>query len=223
MQMLIRKASARMFAKPSVIHGWRTERMRAMIDLLRLPSGARVVDLGGSEFNWRLIEHDFHITLVNLPGFNPSITDPARFSSVEGDACDLRDVFADGGFDLVFSNSTIEHVGGPERRAAFAAECYRLAPACWVQTPSERFPIEIHTGVPFYWKLPEWTRRAMLRNWAKTLPGWVEMIRETRLVTEAELWTLFPDAKIYRENRYGFEKSYSFYRPFPTEPGVPRS
>jgi hypothetical protein len=215
MQILLRKASDRLFGKPSVIHRWRAERMRDMLARLCLPAGARVIDLGGSEFNWRLVEHDFHVTLVNLPGFNPSLTDPARFTSIEGDACDLRGVVPDGSFDLVFSNSTIEHVGGPERRALFAAECHRLAPAFWVQTPSERFPIEIHTGVPFYWKLPERARRAMLRKWEKTMPGWVAMIRETWLVTEHELRSLFPDAKVYREKRYGFEKSYSFYRPFP--------
>ena len=166
-----------------------------MLDRLRIPTHSRIVDLGGSEFNWRLIDHDYHVTLVNLPGFNPPPSDPDRFTCIEADACHLKDVFEDMSFDLVFSNSTIEHVGDESRQELFAKEIQRLAPAYWVQTPSSRFPIEIHTAVPFYWSLPASMRESLLARWEKKLPGWTRMIRETRILSRSRMESLFPARK----------------------------
>lgn len=103
--------------------------MLQMVRLLGLPPGARIVDLGGSEYVWKLFDHNYHVTLVNLPGFNPPVSDPNRFDHVEADACDLQGTFSDNSFDAVFSNSTIEHVGDEARQEAFAAEARHLAPA----------------------------------------------------------------------------------------------
>ena len=89
-----------------------------------------------------------------------------------------------------------------------------MPPAYWVQTPSPRFPVEIHTGVPFFFRLPAAVRRRMIDGWSRRLPNWADMIRATDVVSEGEMRRLFPDARTFRERRYGFEKSYSFYRPF---------
>ncbi len=212
MQSLIKRISRIAFSNPNMIPKWRGERMRAMVKLLNLPDRARIVDLGGSEYNWKLIDHNFHVTMVNLPGFNPAVSDPTKYEAVEGDACDLRGQYADNSFDAVFSNSVIEHVGDESKQALFAAEARRLAPVYWVQTPSPRFPIEIHTGVPLYWKLPAGMRENMLNRWNKKWPGWVDMIRETRVLSLARLRELFPDGKVYQERRLGLEKSNSMYR-----------
>jgi hypothetical protein len=212
MQALVRQVAGRLYRNESVVYAWRRERMRAMRSLLELPSRARVIDLGGDEFLWSLFDHDFHVTFVNLPGWVKRLPDPARYSMVEGDACDLKGVFPDRCFDLCFSNSTIEHVGGAEAQSRFAAEVRRLAPAYWVQTPSSRCPLEVHTGVPFYWSLPPWVRERLLRHWEQGLPGFTAMVRNTTVLTDNRLKELFPDGKIFRERRFGFEKSYSVYR-----------
>ncbi|HEX4060865.1 MAG TPA: UDP-N-acetylmuramoyl-tripeptide--D-alanyl-D-alanine ligase [Streptosporangiaceae bacterium] len=47
-------------------------------------------------------------------------------------------------YDLVFSNSLIEHVGGHERRERFADTVHQLSGAYWVQTPYRYFPVEPH-------------------------------------------------------------------------------
>lgn len=52
-------------------------------------------------------EPDIHITLLNL---YPVQTKYPNFTSVVGDGTDLKQ-FGDGEFDVVFSNSVIEHVG----------------------------------------------------------------------------------------------------------------
>jgi hypothetical protein len=213
MQQLLRDLAVQIYSdEKSLVSRWRADRMRAMMRLVRLPDDARVVDLGGSEYNWRLFPHNLHVTLVNLPDWDQKVSDPARFAVVGADACDLRDIFADRSFDFAFSNSTIEHVGDARRQEAFAAEVRRLAPAYWVQTPSSRCPIEAHTGVPFYWSLPAGIRRGLMRRWERDLPGWAEMVKETRILNRRRMQELFPDGRLYRERRFGVEKSYSLYR-----------
>jgi len=217
MQVFIRKLTDRLYDKEkSFIHRWRSERLLAMMKRVHLPSKARIIDLGGSEWIWNLLDHDYHVTMVNLPGWNPPVSNPEQFVRIEADACDLKDVFPDRSFDLAFSNSTIEHVGDEERQAPFASEVRRLGVAYWVQTPSSRFPIEAHTGVPFYWKMPDWARARFHRSWEEKLPNWNSMMLNTRLLSRRRMQELFPDGQVYLEHRFAFEKSYSFYRPYDT-------
>jgi len=91
----------------------------------------------------------------------------------------------------------------------------RLGKAYWVQTPSGKFPIEPHTGIPFYWKLPQKIRKKMIKKWEVTLPGWTEMVKGTVLVTEQEMKKFFPESKIFYERKFLiFEKSYSFFKEY---------
>jgi Methyltransferase domain len=193
----------------------RARRMQDMLRLLKLPPRARIVELGGTEANWKLIDHDFHITLVNLPGGNPPVSDPKVFESLEGDACDLKGMFADNSFDVAFSNSVIEHVGPEDRQAQFASEVRRLAPAYWVQTPSPLFPLEAHTRIPFYWQRSPKSRQAILDRWAQRVPVWTEMLRDTRVLSAKRMQELFPDGQLYQEKVFGIEKSNAMYKPYP--------
>jgi SAM-dependent methyltransferase len=62
---------------------------------------------------------------------------------VQGDACALP--FADGEFDIVFSNAVIEHVGDRERQRQLVSEALRVGRRIFITTPNCRFPIEVHT------------------------------------------------------------------------------
>lgn len=199
-------------ASGGFIRRWRAQRMQEMLQRLALPRGARVLDLGGTEALWTLVDHDLHVTLVNLPGSDVRLADPARFAVRYGDACALPEL-ADGSFDLAFSNSVIEHVGDEARQAAFAGEVRRLGRAYWVQTPSDTFPLEAHTGVPFYWRLPESLRARMLARWRARSPNWAYAIEHTRVLPLARMRALFPDGEVFVERKLGFEKSYALYRP----------
>lgn len=195
-----------------LFQGWaRRRRMRTMLARLGVDSGTTVLDLGGQPGTW---DHDFvprlDITILNLPGVaqHPrSSTQPHRWSYVEGDACSLER-FADRSFDFVFSNSVIEHVGNPARRAQFAREVQRLGTRYWVQTPSIWFPLEAHTGMPFWWFYPTALRELILRRWHKKLPAWTDMVRGTTVVTRSELRRLFPQGTILVERFLGLPKSY---------------
>jgi hypothetical protein len=191
---------------------WRLERMKQFIALVKPPSNAKIIDLGGHLPMWQWFEHDFEVTLVNLPGSYKTSGKVGKYTLVEGDATNLSDSFEDQSFDIVFSNSVIEHVGDESKQADFASEVMRLGKAYWVQTPSNYWPIEPHTGVIGYWLLPEFARQNLHKSWEKELPVWTEMIRGTRLLTRNRMRELFPDGNFYIERKLLLEKSYSAYK-----------
>lgn len=150
MQMILKRRIRRALRKwayehDSIVARGRRQRMLDMLRLTNVPKDARILDLGGTEYMWMLFPHNHHVTLLNLPGSFRSPKNDSCFQYVEGNACDLREQFDAGVFDLVFSNSVIEHVGPEPQQAQFAAEVRRLGRAYWVQTPSIRFPIEPHS------------------------------------------------------------------------------
>jgi len=154
------------------------------------------------------------ITVVNIHEIPPR-NRPAgpNIKTVVGDGCKLE--FGDRSFDIVFSNSVIEHVGTFERQRAFARECRRTGRQLWVQTPARCFPIEPHLIAPFFHFLPRFAQRRLLRNFtvwgllARPTTAEVEaFLSEVRLLTYREMRELFPDCEIIRERVLGFTKSY---------------
>jgi SAM-dependent methyltransferase len=103
---------------------------------------------------------------------------------VQGDACALP--FADGAFDVVYSNAVIEHVGGRERQEAFVREALRVGRRVFVTTPNRWFPIEVHTRLPLVHWLPEG-----LAGRAYDLAG-KSWARENRVLGPSDLRSLFP-------------------------------
>ncbi len=177
--------------------------MLDMVRILDVPPGARILDMGGTDYVWNLFENDFHVTLVNLPGSVRNLRS-SQFEYIDGDACDLSREFDDNQFDVVFSNSVIEHVGPQDRQRLFAAEAIRLGRCYWVQTPSTRSPIEPHTCMPFYWQLRRVLGKAPVR-------------KGTRVLSQREMEELFPGGEVYRERLFGIEKSYAMYRRVTTD------
>ena len=72
---------------------------------------------------------------------------------VQGDALELP--FADGEFDIVFSNAVIEHVGRREQQRRFVEESLRVARRAFITTPNRWFPVEVHTLLPLVHWLPD--------------------------------------------------------------------
>jgi hypothetical protein len=64
----------------------------------------RVLDVGGQQSTWRELALPCRVTVLNLN--SPDAAGGCDW--IRGDA--LRAPFADGTFDVVFSNSVIEHV-----------------------------------------------------------------------------------------------------------------
>lgn len=186
----------------------RRRRMRDFVRQMAPREMMSVLDVGGQPEIWRADElPPLDITILNLPGV--AGRDEQRkhqLRYVEGDGCDSG--FADDSFECVFSNSVIEHVGNAERRARFADEVRRVGCSYWVQTPAKGFPIEAHSGMPFWWFYPQRLRRHLLDRWHAKLPHWAEMVEGTTVLSKAELQQLFPEATIRTERLLGIAKSY---------------
>ena len=88
----------------------------------------------------------------------------ASFPQVHVVRADGRELpFADGAFDLGFSNAVVEHVaGGREGQRAFVHELCRVARRVFVTTPNRWFPLEVHTLLPFVHWLPPGPRSRVL-------------------------------------------------------------
>lgn len=186
-----------------------------------LRAGRRILDLGGTANYWHrvgldfLTNHGFEITIVNHVG---SELGEGPFRLLVADACSLD--LPDHSFDLVHSNSVIEHVGSWDRMQMFAREIRRLAPAYYVQTPNWWFPIDPHFyRLPyFHWFSPN--MRAKLLHYFPVAPsGRVatmerarEVVAGTQLLTAAQMKSLFPDAHLVKERMLGLAKSLTAIR-----------
>jgi Methyltransferase domain len=188
----------------------RAQRMQKFLEFLGScqVNNPKILDLGGHPTIWEFINIPLDITILNLPGhIVHSECAIHHLTYVEGDACNVSE-YKDISFDLVFSNSVIEHVGGDTNQEKFAHEVQRLAKYHWVQTPSKYFPIEAHCGMPFWWFWPESLRRAFIARWRLKTPKWTEMVEGTTVLTKQRIQKLFPDSEIFTEKSFGFTKSY---------------
>jgi hypothetical protein len=186
----------------------RRRRFDQFRELMDLRADMRILDIGGSANTWMIAEDPLDITILNLPGHTYRMAAPPhRIAYVEGDGCSMPQ-FSPGDFDIVFSNSVIEHVGPRERQDAFAAEVRRLGERYWVQTPAKWFPLEPHCGMPFWWFYPESWRQWFIRRWREELPPWTEMVEGTRVIEKSDFATMFPNAHIMTERFWTIPKSY---------------
>lgn len=189
---------------------FRRRRMNRFFAQFTPTPATRVLDIGGNEDTWtRESTNDltFHITLLNTYDYQRPQRE--QFTPVIADATDVP--FADRSFDVVYSNSVIEHVGSLEKQRAFAREARRLAPRLWIQTPARTFPIEPHLLALFVQYLPKTTQHRIARWTPRGIlqPEVVhQIIDEVRLLSYAEMRELFPDCDILRERVFGITKSY---------------
>jgi hypothetical protein len=195
----------------------REQRSRWLVETFPDLAEMSVVDLGGRVGFWsRLPVRPRHVHVVNL---EPPPTDLPDWAEVDnGDACALPEHIAARRYDLVFSNSVIEHVGGHERRLRFAESVHLLAPAHWVQTPYRYFPVEPHWIAPGMQFLPVAARREMARKWPLAYtPGrtreealarvlWIELIDKT------QMRSYFPHSTLRTEKVAGITKSLIAYK-----------
>jgi hypothetical protein len=169
-----------------------------------------VIDLGGTVVHWeKLPIKPKSVTVVNLL---PEVSDTDWITAIQGDACDEHPKLAGKTFDLVYSNSLIEHVGGHARRSDFADRVKAYGPHYWIQTPYRYFPVEPHWLFPGLQFLPQAARAAAIRNWplspAKpTRDQALGDVLQVELLSKAEMRHYFPGCTILPEKVLGLTKS----------------
>lgn len=185
----------------------------------QITTQTRVLDIGGTPECWDLSPVRPRLVLLNTPRAKDDLRRAAEW--VAGDGRSLP--FRDGAFDLVFSNSVIEHVGDRESQSRFAREVARVGRSYWVQTPDRRFPVEQHLLTPLIHWLPRPWQRVIVPRWnvwSAVVPVtpdrrrfYIEhYLNDIRLLTARELRELFPRGRIIRERFLGLSKSLIAFR-----------
>jgi 2-polyprenyl-3-methyl-5-hydroxy-6-metoxy-1,4-benzoquinol methylase len=202
------------------IRNQRLNLFKSLVDSLETP--IKILDVGGKVSFWEssgfLCEdtRDIEITILNVSIAEIGSAHP-KVKQVIGDARNIGQ-FQDKQFDIVFSNSVIEHVGDYEDQGRMANEVIRVGKKYFVQTPNLYFPIEPHFIFPLFQFLPIFIRILLVSNFAL---GWCkkatdkqqarEMVTEIRLMSKRELIDIFPGATFYEEKLLGLTKSLIAY------------
>jgi hypothetical protein len=192
---------------------FRRKRMRIFEEIFHPDQKTTILDVGGGLMNWILIGCRSRITILNIKLPMNKKTAPENYDFVEGDGTALA--YPGNSFDLVYSNSVIEHVGSSEKQKRFASEVSRVSRKLWIQTPARWFFLEPHFIAPFIHYLP--------KGWQKRLVRWFsiwglltrpnqqavnDLVDEIRLLTYKEMKSLFPDCEIRKEKFLFMTKSY---------------
>lgn len=201
----------------------RFERLNQFLKSLDLNKGEviQILDIGGDDKYWKnmlkYLKDPVRVTLLNLVPYHNAMADP-RIQAVVGDGRDLSPLFSDRSFDVVLSNSVIEHVGTFNDQKRMANEIRRVGKAYFVQTPNRYFPLEPHFLIPFFQFFPTNLKIYIAKTFK---PGWyrnrkveaaIEDAQQIRLLSKKELLHLFPDGEIWEEKMVGLTKSFIVYR-----------
>ena len=171
-----------------------------------------VIDLGGT------VDARKHAPLrpgsLHIVNLEPEAADvPAWIRVDQADACNLPVHITDGQYDLVFSNSVIEHVGGHSQRQRFANAVHTLADRHWVQTPYRYFPVEPHWLFPGFQFLPLAARAEISSHWplahspASSREEGLRQAISVELISRTEMSFYFPGSTIWSERILGLPKS----------------
>lgn len=193
---------------------FRPRRLRLFYSLFGIGPKTKVLDLGGGAFFWDLaLSEGLPVPEVTVLNIRPAGSQARHYLTwILGDARQTN--FEDQSFDVVFSNSLVEHLGNWESQIQFANEVRRLAPRYFVQTPDRHFPVEPHLITPFI----HWFSRSMQRRMIRNFSVWGLLTRPSRSTCE-ELWKelallsakqmkiLFPDSRLVVEHFLALPKS----------------
>ena len=201
----------------SLQHKFRERRFRTVLTIiegqLAEKDSISILDAGGVVAYWRMLPVELrqrvHITILNLEesveGDRHIERDGLTVELVAGDACNMPQ-YADDSFDMVHSNSVIEHVGSYSNMFRFASEVRRVGQVYYVQTPNFWFPIDPHNGVPFLHWFPDAMRaylnsKMRLAMYQRTEYGTalIGRIEHCRMISARMLREFFPKADMKRE------------------------
>jgi hypothetical protein len=193
----------------SLTHRLRQQRNEEFTHRFPNLADMRVLDLGGTAISWRVSGlRARSVTVVNLD--HPEDFSEPWMEIIRGDAC----AGGFGKYDLVYSSSLMEHLGGHTRRQQFAEVVQESAPSWWIQTPYRYFPIEPHWMFPGFQFLPFRVRVMVSQHWRtihvpaiKDRAKAMEVVASIELISATEMRAYFPTSEIWFERIAGIPKS----------------
>lgn len=199
---------------------FRKKRFLVFLDFISdMPRPIRILDAGGTQEYWETVGFadapGVSFVLINI---HKEVSRRKNFICLSGDATDLSR-FENQSFDVVFSNSVIEHVGGHEAQKKFAQEVCRVGKRYFIQTPNRYFLVEPHFVFPFFQFLPQWVRVWIVTHFAiGNYPKFIdrdkarEEIESIELLGEHRLQSLFPESVLWKEKLFFLTKSLTVYK-----------
>jgi SAM-dependent methyltransferase len=198
---------------------FRRKRLADLLEIYPDIENYSVLDVGGRPFIWDLLKTYYNVSpkqlvLLNTPD-ETALPESDSYTVKIADGCHLP--YDNDSFDLVFSNSVIEHVGCRKEMAQFSKECERVGKRIYIQTPNRWFPVDAHLGVAFIHWLPRplYKRLCFLSlRYPFTINNPAEKknfdleFETTRLLTQSQLKTLFPTRRIVPEKFLFLVKSF---------------
>jgi hypothetical protein len=144
----------------------RRRKLRLFMATVRPDEHTTVVDVGAADAGFGAegghgYTYNFFEELYPWPHRITAVSDRPldrfgkAFPEISCVVADGRELpFADGEFDVAFSNAVVEHVGERRDQRRFVEELCRVAHSVFLTTPNRLFPLEVHTLVPFAHWLP---------------------------------------------------------------------
>ena len=186
--------------------------------LLEQKESIKILDIGGEIDFWKHMGWQNERCTIYLLNLEDRIAagsgDTKGFVWVQGNALHLP--YQAGDFDLIFSNSVIEHVGSYQNQALFASEVNRVCSKYIIQTPSLWFPLEPHSLLPLFQFIPHPVRAILIMLFninyfpkQKTYKEALAVSRSTLMFSKKRFQQIFPDATIQVETLFGIPKSYT--------------
>jgi len=193
---------------------FREKRLSEFVKLYPDINNLNVLDVGGRPMMWEMLERQFGLYPKSLVILNTELeTDlSVGYEVVVGDGCNIH--FEDDSFDLVFSNSVIEHVGNMDDIKKFAKETSRVGKKVYIQTPNRWFFVEPHIVAIFIHWLPRKLYRVLgfLSIRRISLLGkrkkYYQIFDGIRLLSKSEVREIYPDKHVSYEKVMGMVKSF---------------
>jgi hypothetical protein len=115
---------------------------------------------------------------------------PEQFPGMQYVEADLRSIpLPDNYFDIGICNAVVEHAGPYDEQRNLVHEVCRVSKRVMFTTPNKRFPVELHTFLPFAHWLPDEQFHAILKKLGYSA---LATIDDLNPIDERTLLSLFP-------------------------------
>jgi ubiquinone/menaquinone biosynthesis C-methylase UbiE len=203
-------------APGSLGNKFRQKRLKSFKEIVKkMEKPITILDIGGSEIFWKNLnfhnDNNIHIKVLNI---TDTKTNYSNIEFICGDALDLN-MYKDNIFDIVFSNSMIEHLYSKEKQMKVTKDIIRIGRYHYIQTPNKFFFMEPHYLLPYFQFFPRKikyiiltrTKLSRFKYWEKSMAK--QYLEEIRLISEHEMKIFFPDSILLKENFFGLTKSFT--------------